>query len=203
MTYPPSGPSGQPGPIGPPGGAGPFAQPAPPPQAAAAPPFTPQQPFTPRQAADPWGPPPGAFDGFGGLAGPAAKQPRKRTGPVIGALAATVVVLGGGVTAIVLLTEGGDTGTPAGVAQQAVEALNARDTQRYAALMCAPPKQDDLTNLQQQWARATDLHGAVAGSPQVTGTSATAPVDVTYNGSTQNTTIPMKQQGQKWCIAQS
>lgn len=189
MTYPPSGPSGRPGPIGPPGGAGPFAQPAPPP--------------LPQQAADPWGQAPGAFDGFGSLEGPVEKRPKRRAGRIVGVLAAVVVVIGGGVTAIVLLTKGGDASSPAGLAQQAVDAFNARDTQRYGALMCAPPKQDDLANLQQQWTSANDLHAAVDGSPQVTGTSATAQVAVTYNGSTQHTTIPMKRQGQQWCIAPS
>ncbi|WP_236793054.1 hypothetical protein [Amycolatopsis sp. GM8] len=198
MTHPPSGPYGRPGPYGPPGGAGPYAQPAP-----------------PQQAFDPWGQAPGAFDAFGSLEGPVAKPPeKKRTGLIAGIIAAVVVVLGGGVTAIVLLSgSGDDTGkpvaapgdpaTPAGVAQLAVDAFNARDASRYAALVCTPPKQADIASLQQQWTTASDVHGTVSAAPRITGASATAQVTVTYNGSTQNTTIPMKQQGQKWCIDES
>ncbi|TNC25430.1 Rv0361 family membrane protein [Amycolatopsis alkalitolerans] len=198
MTYPPSGPAGQPGPPGMPSGAGPFA-----PQGGF-PPGTRQLPPPPQQF-DPWGQPPGAFEAYGSLEGPVAPRPKKRTGLIAGIAVGAVVVVGGGVAALVLLTRSGGSeapapGSPASVAQQAVAAFNSRDAQRYASLLCTTPSLTDVTKLQRQWTAASDLHGSMSGSPRISGSTATAQVSVSYNGSTQSTTIPMRQQGQKWCI---
>jgi hypothetical protein len=168
------------------------------------------------------------LDSYGGgsMEGPVGGPPKKkRTGLVLG-LVAAVVVLVGGVTALVLLTgsDGKDGGTaapaggqaanapagkpaapttPANLAQLAIDSLNGRSAGQYATLVCTPPSQAEITSLQQQWTTATDLHGSVSGSPEITGATATVQVTVTYNGKTQSSKIPMKQQGQKWCIDES
>lgn len=211
MTHPPSGP-GRPGPYGPPG---PYPEPAP----VGRPGPPPQQQF------DPWGRAPGAFESYAGgsLEGPvSAPAKKKRTGLVVGIVVAVVVLVGGGVTALLLLTgsDGGSSGnsgtaapagssqatapsSPATVAQAAVDSLNSRSASRYATLVCTPPSQTDIADLQKQWTEATDLHGSVSGAPEITGTTATVEVTVSYNGKTQSTKIPMTQQGQKWCIDES
>lgn len=222
MTYPPSGPSGRPGPYGPPPG-GPYPQPGP---YGAAPGGFPPATQQPQQHFDPWGRPPGAFDAQPSMEGPVGGPPKKkRTGLVVGIVAAVVVLVGGGVTALLLLTgSDGKTGgtaaagapaanspagkpaaptTPASLAQLAIDSLNSRSASQYATLVCTPPSQADITSLQQQWTTASDLHGSVSGSPEVTGATAKVPVTVSYNGKTQSSKIPMKQQGQKWCIDES
>ncbi|GHF51674.1 hypothetical protein FHX82_004055 [Amycolatopsis bartoniae] len=213
MTHPPTGPAGRPGPYGPPGGQYPQG-----PQYGQAP----QQSGPPPQQFDAWKPAPA---GSPSLEGPVGEPPKKRrTGLVAGIVAAVVVVVAGGVTALVLLTgnDGGGSSaaapgaatpsssaqtapgaSPAALAQAAVDSLNDRSASQYATLVCSAPDQADLANLQQQWTSATDLHGSVTGSPQVSGTTATVEVTVTYNGQTQSSKIPMKQQGQKWCIDES
>jgi hypothetical protein len=157
-------------------------------------------------------------------------------------VAAVVVLVGGGVTALLLFTGPHDKGStnaapttgsvpgvsgqpaptggpssapattgesaggsdgPAGTAQAAVDALNARSASRYATLVCTAPKQSDIDNLQKQWTSATALHATVTGNPDVTGSTATVAVSVTYNGQTQSSKIPLKQQNSKWCIDQS
>jgi hypothetical protein len=216
MTYPPTGPYGQPGagtqgPYPQPGrysGGFPQSGPQPQPGYPGAPPFG--QP-------DPWGRPPGAFQPFPG--GPGGEPPKKKkAGLIVGIIVAVVVLVGGGVTALVLLTgnddKGGtaaapggqkpasapDTSRPAGLAQAAVDSVNARSATQYATLVCKAPSQADVDALQKQWTSATDLHGSVAGAPDISGTTATVPVTVTYNGKTQTSSIPLKQQGSKWCI---
>ncbi|GAB2970824.1 hypothetical protein LWP59_15220 [Amycolatopsis acidiphila] len=228
MTHPPSGPYGRPGTYGPP--SGPYPPPGPygAGQGGFPPPGQQQQlpqARPPQQPFDPWGRAPGAFDSYGGgsMEGPVGGPPKKkRTGLVAGVIAAVVVLVAGGVTALVLLTGSDDTGggtaapagapaagkpaaptTPASLAQLAVDSLNSRSASQYATLVCAAPSQADITSLQQQWTTATDLHGSVSGAPEVTGATATVQVSVTYNGKTQNSKIPMKQQGQKWCIDES
>ena len=205
MTHPPTGPAGRPGPYGPPGGQYPQGP----------------QGFGPApQEFDAWNPAPA---GQGSLEGPAGGPPKKRRTGLVAGVVAAVVVVAGAVTALVLLT-GNDEGSgtaapgaatpsssavtapgasPAALAQAAVDSLNNRSASQYATLVCAAPDQADLANLQQQWTTATDLHGSVSGSPEITGTTATVQVTVTYNGQTQSSKIPMKQQGQKWCIDES
>lgn len=213
MTHPPTGP-GRPGPYGPPG---PYAQPGP---------YGGRQVPAPQQQFDPWGRAPGAFESYGGgsLEGPVGGPPKKkRTGLVVGIVAAVVVLIGGGVTALLLLTGSDDANggtaapasapaasstaaaasSPATVAQAAVDALNSRDARRYATLVCTTPSQSDIADLQKQWTEASDVHGSVVGQPDITGTTATVEVTVSYNGKTDSSKIPMKQQGQKWCIDES
>lgn len=212
MTHPPSGPDGRPGQSGPP--------PAAPPHEGGAQDGSPGQPppALPKPAFDPWGRPPGAFDSYGSLEGPVnGQRRRKRTGLIIGVTAAVVVLAGAG-TAAVLLTsagsgdstataanEGGPAAptTPAKLAQLAIDSFNDRSASQYATLMCAAPSQAEISSAQQQWATASGLHGSVTGSPDVTGATASVTVTVTYNGNTQRKTIPMRQQGQKWCIDES
>jgi hypothetical protein len=218
MTYPPTGPYGQPGP-GPQGRPGLYPQPGRGfPQSGPQPrpgyPGAAQQPFG---QPDPWGQPPGAFQPFPG--GPGGEPPKKKkTGLIIGIVLAVVVLVGGGVTALILLTgkndKGGNTAAPGGqksasapdlsrpaaVAQAAVDSLNARSATQYATLVCKAPSQSDVDALQKQWTSAPDLHGSIAGAPDITGTTATVPVTVTYNGKTRTSSMPLKQQGSKWCI---
>lgn len=218
MTHPPSAPSGRPGPDSPPGGRGPYAQPGPYGGRQQTPPSPPEQPF------DPWGRAPGAFESYGGgsLEGPVSGPPKKtRSGLVAGIVAAVVVLAGGGVTALLLLTRSDGDGTaatagapaptgeatpasnPATLAKAAVESLNSRSATRYATLMCAAPSQTALADVQKEWTEASDAHGSVTGSPEITGTTASVDVTVTYNGNTESTKILMTQQGQKWCIDES
>ncbi|GAA5155072.1 MULTISPECIES: hypothetical protein [Amycolatopsis] len=159
-------------------------------------------------------PPPWPPAGSGSLEGPTAEPPKRRKGLLAG-LAGAVVLVAGGVVALVLLTGSGDGGSspdtarpaprsgPAALAQAAVDALNARSAAQYGTLVCTAPGQPELDSLQRQWTDAAELRGAVSGAPELTGTTATVEVTVTYNGRTQSSKIPMKQQGQDWCIDES
>ncbi|HJQ48001.1 MAG TPA: hypothetical protein VJ870_17035 [Amycolatopsis sp.] len=196
MTYPPYGRQGQPGPYG-----------------------SPPAPFPHGGIRhDPWGQPPGTFQQFPGPPGP---PPKKKTGLVVAIVAAAVVLAGGGVTALLLLTGSSSgslsgslsgrlsgtaadsrTGDPDSLARAAIDAFNARNVARYATLLCEPPPQSEIDRTQKEWTAAVQLHASKAGSPKITGTSASVPVTVQLDGQTETNDVAMRQRGATWCIVQ-
>ncbi|GAB3884403.1 hypothetical protein GCM10029964_045370 [Kibdelosporangium lantanae] len=225
MTYPPQQPPQ--GPYDPnqnPYGQQPPQQPGwqqqPPPQGYDA--YGPQQPppgydpyAQPTQQYNPYGQPTQQYGYPGGYPQP----PKKKTGLLVGLAVAGVIVVGGGVTAIALLS-GNDSdnnpgttnvadSSPAGTAEELVDrvitAIGNRDAKGAAALMCDPSRPGPATELDQmppgaavKARRDTDIRHS--------GSSATAKLDlfITQNGrnvglSTLTLKMTEKQPG-KWCV---
>ncbi|AXB46339.1 hypothetical protein [Amycolatopsis albispora] len=88
------------------------------------------------------------------------QQPPKksRTGLIVGLVVGLVVLLGGGaVLLVVLLSDSGTSGDPRETAQQYVDAVNNRDAERIVALSCSlsPQYVDDI--LEELTAKGVEL----------------------------------------------
>ncbi|NKQ57940.1 hypothetical protein HFP15_34275 [Amycolatopsis sp. K13G38] len=205
--YPP--PGGQPGQPGgyppPPGGAPgyPGGQPA-----GGFPPGGPQQPGQPGQQhwgqQQPWGQP-GEQQSMGHPGGFGAEPPKKKkTGLIIGIVAAVVVLVGGGVTAAVLLLGGPDLSTPEGLQEAVVDAYNGRNVDDFRPLLCAAPSDGDMKSLGDVLAKIpAGVTYSVAKPPAVKGDSAQLTLQAGAGGQQKSFPLPIKKNGDKWCVPNS
>ncbi|QWF80580.1 hypothetical protein [Amycolatopsis sp. CA-230715] len=96
--------------------------------------------------------------------GPRYPQPRKsKTGLIVGLAIGGVVLVGGGVTAAVLLTAGSEPPDPLPVAQQFSDGVTKRDPNLVASVLCDPPSQSEVG----QWVRSWNEDGIVAGAVEL------------------------------------
>jgi hypothetical protein len=225
MTYPPQppGPYGpQPDPYGQqpqqPGWTGGFPQ---------------QQPQQPQpgpygqpygQQQQPYGQqPPGQQPPYGYGGYPGGMPPQKNNkGLIIGLAVAGVLLVGGGVTTVLLLTgddkpadnpgtptevaSGSDTGSADAVVQSVIKAIDNKSTKEALATLCNPDTKTPAFELDEAPATVT-LQASVSGSVTESGDTARARLSIkaTETGKTRSNTIPMtlnlKKDGAKWCVS--
>ncbi|GAA1969020.1 hypothetical protein [Amycolatopsis minnesotensis] len=92
---------------------------------------------------------------------PPPKKPK--TGLIVGLAIGGVVVIGGGVTAAVLLTAGSEPPDPIPVAQQFSDGVTKRDPNMVAAVLCDPPSRSEVD----QWVRSWHEDGIVGGAVEL------------------------------------
>lgn len=152
--------------------------------------------------------------GFGGY----PPQPPKRTGLIVGLVVAGVLVVGGGATAIVLLSNSSssDSGSSAGpsdtpkdspddLVNKVITAVEAKDAQAAQGLLCEPSSSSPAFELDKAPKDIT-IKATLTGKVTQTGTSANARVNlkVTEPTTSRSTTVPltlrMAQKQGKWCV---
>jgi hypothetical protein len=146
---------------------------------------------------NPYGQPYG--QGFGG---PPAPPPKSKTGLLIGIAIAAVVLIAVGVTGFVapgfFLSKDNTagTGSPEAVAQQIVDALNAKDANALTALKCADaePAVSDVIGA------VSSVSDAKLGKVEkVSASEYSAAVTLSVNGRPGSTTGTIASAGDKWC----
>jgi hypothetical protein len=143
---------------------------------------------------------PGGYGGYpGGYGGPPKKSPMPW---ILGG--AGVVVVAVVVVLIIVLSGGGsgDTTSPNGVAQAAVDAINGKNAEAANNLMCTKGSSSDVNEISEL--KDVEVHASLKGDPQVNGDTATATIsmDVTYKGQNinQDIELSMKKNGSDWCV---
>jgi hypothetical protein len=214
MTYPPQqpGPYGQPDPYGQQPGwqQGGYGQPQ-------------QQPAWGQQQPD-WGQQQPGYGGYPG--GPGGMPPQKsKNGLIIGLAIAGVLVVGGGITTVLLLTQDGDdkgstpvaqttdapkgdNATAQGVVDQVIKAVDNKDKDAATKTLCDPSKPNPAFELEKVPLNVT-LKSSLVGEITETKDSARARLNikVTEEGKSRPSTMPMsltlKNEGGKWCVSRA
>jgi hypothetical protein len=201
MTYPPQ----QPGPYGP--QQNPYGQQ----------PGWPQQQQQPGYGAPQYGMPPG-------YGHPGGMPPKKKTGLIVALAIAGVLLVGGGVTAVVLLTgddkgssgetgatgsttKNGEAGSAEAVVQQVIKAIDDKDSQAAVATLCDPKTKSPAFELDEAPASVT-LKASMSGGITEAQNSARAKlsIKVSESGTAKTTSVSMtlnlsEQQPGRWCVA--
>ncbi|TDP92173.1 hypothetical protein [Labedaea rhizosphaerae] len=143
--------------------------------------------------------------GYGGYPGGYGQPPKKSPMPWILGIGGAVVVAVVVVLIIVLSGGGsGDTSSPNGVAQAAVDAINNKDADAANKLSCKSGGSVEDSSKALEELKNADVHASLKGDPQVNGDTATATVnmDVTYQGHhiNQDLELSMKKNGDSWCV---
>lgn len=150
----------------------------------------------------PWGSQPGGQPGFYGYPGdPGSVPPKKKTGLIVGAVVGAVLLIGGGVTAVLLLTGASDPhASPEALQTAVIDAYNTKSAQKFVPLTCQPPSPSDLQTLQSILDKIPS--GVVYSSskaPEVTGNSG----KLTLRASGRSQDFPMSISGPDghWCLS--
>lgn len=165
-----------------------------------------------------YGPPP-QQPGWGGY--PPGPPPRKKTGLIAGLAIGGVLLVGGGVTAVILLTgddkpqqngsianaePGGGGDGPQGVVQRVISAIDDKDTQAALATLCDSSVKSPAFELDKAPASVT-LKASQAGEISETGDNARARLSIkvtegaSSKGSTVNMSLTLKKKDGKWCVS--
>lgn len=224
MTYPPQ----QPGPYGPqdpygqqpqqPGWTGGFPQ-QPQPDAYGQQPYG-QQPYGQQPGQQPYGQQPPY--GYGGYPGGMPPQ-KSNKGLIVGLAIAGVLLVGGGVTTILLLsgddkpdpvtvggpsdppTETGSADTAEAVVQKVVKAIDDKDSKSAMSTLCDPKTKTPAFELDEAAPEVT-LKASVSGSVTESGSTARARVTVRVTEGTKNRndivplTLNLRKNAGKWCV---
>lgn len=102
----------------------------------------------------------------------------------------------GGSTGPVPGGEGGDAASILTVAQETVDAFNARDKEALAATFCDPSSLGDFD----MTGMPADAKMTIVGEPKITGTKAGVPVELSMGTQKQNDDMPLENQSGRWCV---
>jgi hypothetical protein len=141
---------------------------------------------------------------YGGYPGGGYGQPPKKS-PLPWILGGVgVVVIAVVVVLIITLSGGGDTGSPKGVAQSAVEAINDKDVDKFKDIACAEAKSKIDSSPAGQLGDAKEANidvKATLGDVKEDGDTATADVNVEVAGQSATFQLEIKKDGSDWCLA--
>ncbi len=143
--------------------------------------------------------PPGAWNAgpqFGQPGGaPMGSPAPKKTGLVIGIVVAAVLVVGGGVTAFLLLSgdSGSDKEQVTELADKAVTAFNARDVDALNDVSCGTIE-GDPSNV------PAGVKMERRGQPTINSDTATIPVTLSDSSHSEESKIRARKQGGEWCL---
>ncbi|RZQ63680.1 hypothetical protein [Amycolatopsis suaedae] len=90
--------------------------------------------------------------------------------------------------------------SPEAAAQAIIEAMNARDARRYAAITCVQPSETAIAKLQETWNKAGDYQAALVKPPAVQDATAIVSVRVTVGSNHRDTDFSLLRQYNRWCI---